>query len=134
MTFTGYIYRVTGTCGKCYYGSTKCIYNRKSKHKRLKDCSSKLLQDPLIFEVIDTREYKLIKTLRLVEQFYMDNNECVNIYRAYRNKKKIIKIYNAKRKIKNKIPYHCICGKTITTHSKPRHFRTKFHINYISNN
>ena len=86
MTFTGYIYKITGTCGRVYIGSTINFENRKSKHNCKKNnCASRFLTKPLQYEIIDTREYKLVKTLRLVEQFYLDNNNIVNEVRAYSN-------------------------------------------------
>jgi len=84
MTFIGYIYKITGTCGRVYIGSTINVKNRKKGHNKCKnECASKFLTKPLHFEIIDTREYKLKKTLRLVEQFYLDNNNTVNELRAY---------------------------------------------------
>jgi len=88
MTFTGYVYKITGACGLVYIGSTTDMVNRINVHKNTtaNDCSSKLLKNPLKFDIIDTREYKLIKTLKLMEQFYLDNNNTVNQKRAYTNK------------------------------------------------
>ena len=102
MTFTGYIYKITGTCGRVYIGSTTNIVNRKSQHKFGDNSNSKLLQKPLRFEIIDTREYKLVKTLRLVEQFYLDNNNTINQVRAYANMRNYYYKYryNNREKIK----------------------------------
>jgi len=86
MTFTGYIYKITGTCGGLYIGSTINIKRRMESHNcKNNNCSTKLLTKPLQYEIIDSREYKLVKTLRLVEQFYLDNNNTVNEVRAYSN-------------------------------------------------
>jgi len=84
MLFTGHIYKITGTCGLVYIGSTINFKKRMCKHKgKNNDTSSKFLTKPLHFEIIDSRKYKLKKTLRLVEQFYLDNNNTVNELRAY---------------------------------------------------
>lgn len=90
MTFTGYIYKITGACGLIYIGSTTDKITRKSKHKTDKNnsSSSRLLLKPLQFEIIDTREYTLVKTLHLMEQYYLDNINNINQRRAYTNKKK----------------------------------------------
>jgi len=101
MTFTGYIYKLTGACGKVYIGSTVDFDNRKSKHNcKANNCSSRLLLKPIIGEIIDTREYILIKSLRLVEQFYLDNINNINSRRAYTNKKKASKKYYEENKEK----------------------------------
>jgi len=91
MTFTGYVYKITGACGLVYIGSTNNIISRKSTHKTTKNNTSysKLLKKPLKFDIIDTREYKLMKTLHLMEQFYLDNNNTINQRRAYTNKRSL---------------------------------------------
>jgi hypothetical protein len=64
------------------------------------NCNSRLLLKPILDEIIDTREYILIKSLRLVEQFYLDNINNINSKRAYTNYKKYQKKY--RKKIKKK--------------------------------
>jgi hypothetical protein len=88
-TFTGYIYKLTGACGKVYIGSTVDTVEREKQHKKPSNTctNSKLLLKPIEFDIIDTREYILIKSLRLVEQFYLDNINNINSNRAYSNKK-----------------------------------------------
>tara|TARA_R100000951_G_scaffold97423_1_gene87065 strand:- start:384 stop:872 length:489 start_codon:yes stop_codon:yes gene_type:complete len=100
-TFTGYIYKLTGSCGKVYIGSTVDKEGREKKHNsNTNHTNSKLLLKPLVFDVIDTREYRLIRTLRLVEQFYLDNINNINSIRAYTNTKKAKKKYYLENKIK----------------------------------
>ena len=86
MTFIGYIYKLTGSCGNVYIGSTKNYYQRKFAHNtNYNTSSSKNLKKPLQFEVIRKDEYKLVKTMYLVEQYYIDIHKCVNNNRAYIN-------------------------------------------------
>jgi len=105
MTFTGYIYKITGACGLVYIGSTTNMIQRKYVHNCTNNnCSSKLLKKPLQFNIIDTREYKLIKTLYLVEQFYLDNNNTINQIRAYTNERSLG--YLLRKQIKANIYYN----------------------------
>jgi len=99
MTFTGYIYKLTGACGKVYIGSTVDFDTRLLNHKsKYNDCNSRLLLKPIVDEIIDTREYILIKSLRLVEQFYLDTINNINNRRAYTNKKIMNEYYKKYRK------------------------------------
>ena len=103
MTFTGYIYKLTGACGKVYIGSTADYDSRLIGHKsKYNGTNSRLLLKPIIDEIIDTREYILTKTLRLVEQFYLDNINNINGQRAYTNRKKASKKYYEENKEKLK--------------------------------
>ena len=103
MTFTGYVYKITGACGLVYIGSTVDMVHRKHIHNSTtNNCSSNLLKKPLQFDIIDTREYKLMKTLQLIEQFYLDNTNTINQKRAYTNRQS----FNFKQKRKQyKIQY-----------------------------
>ena len=113
MTFTGYVYKITGACGLVYIGSTIDMKNRKYQHNTSTNkCSSKLLKKPLQFDIIDTREYTLIRTLHLIEQFYLDNTNTINQKRAYNNERSLMYLlrkrkhysnYNKKNKEKRKI-------------------------------
>jgi len=88
--FIGYIYKITGSCGRVYIGSTvrpKKRFTNHSANSKKKECLSRILEKPLIFTIIRQDEYKLFKTMRLVEQYYLDNNNCVNKKRAYGWKK-----------------------------------------------
>ena len=84
--FAGVIYKITGRCGKVYIGSTCNYYQRKYRHNYKDNTNSKKLLKPLQFEKIRTDNYKLIKTMLLVEQYYIDIYKCVNIQRAYHNR------------------------------------------------
>jgi hypothetical protein len=88
--FIGIIYKITGACGKVYIGSSTKYKKRIVKHNYSKTnkSSSKLLEKPLVFEIIRQDEYKLIRTMRLVEQYYIDNIDCINIQRAFLGAKK----------------------------------------------
>ena len=93
--FTGYIYKMTGSCGKVYIGSTKNISSRKASHKdKNNKTRSNLLLKPVVFDIIDTRQYRLRKTLRLVEQYFIDNINNINDKRAYTNYNKYHNRYN----------------------------------------
>ena len=146
MTFTGYVYKITGACGLVYIGSTidfkrrKCIHNSNNSR-----CSSKLLKKPLHFDIIDTREYTLIKTLKLMEQFYLDNNNTINQKRAYTNYKSLayllidrtrsINYYKKnKEKIsqKQKEKIKCVCGCLISRRNLSKHKKTKNHIKLLN--
>ena len=162
MTFTGYIYKITGACGLIYIGSTVDLEKRKWKHNSntYNSTCSKLLKKPLQFDIIDTREYKLMRTLCLVEQFYLDNTNTINQNRAYTNERSLgyllIKrakgrnyYYENKQKInkktrenyqKNKEKYtlqkkekiKCECGCLISRRNLSTHKRTKKHIQLMN--
>ena len=84
-TFTGYIYKLTGSCGKVYIGSTDDPLEREKAHNRKSNsCSSKLLLKPLKFEILATRQYRQIKKHELHEQYYSDNINSIHSKRAYR--------------------------------------------------
>jgi len=101
--FIGYIYKITGSCGKVYIGSTRNYKNRVEQHRFDKGerSNSKLLVKPLKFEIIRQDEYKLVKTMYLVEQFYIDINDCVNQQRAF-GRRLEIREYKKEYNIKNK--------------------------------
>lgn len=136
MTFTGYIYKITGSCGLVYIGSTTDIGNRMSNHNIGNASNSKLLKKPLHFKIIDTREYKLNKTLRLVEQFFLDNNKTVNQQRAYRNKNS--NIYFLQEKERCKIYYQNNKDKVRETkriyREKNKEKNLEYHRKYYQNN
>jgi hypothetical protein len=157
--FIGYIYKITGACGKVYIGSTNNFRKRKNRHnsKTGNTSSSKLLERPLQFEIIRTTEYNTIRIMNLMEQFYIDLNSSVivNDRRAFVNykqrreqklkdgkkyrekhKEKIIKYREdnkeeiKKRRTKKVI---CECGCIINSGSVYRHKKTKKHINLLNN-
>jgi len=109
--FIGYIYKITGSCGRVYIGSTvrpKKRFTNHSANSKKKECLSRILEKPLIFTIIRQDEYKLFKTMRLVEQYYLDNNNCVNKKRAYGWKKIDIEekrqYFREKTRVYNKTP------------------------------
>jgi len=146
MTFTGYIYKITGACGLVYIGSTIDMVRRKHIHNSTaNECSSKLLKKPLQFDIIDTREYKLMRTLRLVEQFYLDNTNTINQKRAYTNERSLIYLlidrkrsrnyYNTNREKllqKQNEKIKCECGCLSSRGNLLRHKKTKKHIKLIN--
>lgn len=90
--FKGYIYEVTGKCGKKYIGSTLNFKNRQYSHASKREFSnSRKLEKPLTFRLIREDSYLLLKTMYLVEQFYIDTIEgVINKKRSY--------VSNSKRK------------------------------------
>ena len=161
-TFTGYIYKLTGACGRVYIGSTVDTVKREVGHNcKGNRCSSKLLLKPIKFDIIDTRQYRLIRTLELVEQYYLDNINTINQKRAYTNSNKAKKKYREenKEKIKESKKKHyeenkekikekrktyreenkdkikqivkCECGCLINKSVLSRHKKTKKHIKLI---
>ena len=88
--FKGHIYEVTGKCGNKYIGSTLNFKTRQYCHLSKGEISnSKLLEKPLTFKIIRTDSYKLLKTMNLVEQFYIDSTpNCINKKRSYVSEEK----------------------------------------------
>ena len=111
--FEGIIYKITGRCGKVYIGSTTDYNQRKTNHNdNSNNTYSKKLLKPLQFEKIRIDNYNLIKTMLLVEQYYIDIYKCVNKNRAYQNRftrrkydKKRNKITNQNNKEERKRRY-----------------------------
>ena len=106
--FIGYIYKITGACGGVYIGSTVNPKERSKSHRGrlLEGSTSKLLIKPLIFTIIRQDEYILVRTMRLVEQYYIDNIECVNHQRAFLGtwqKKERIRKYGIKYRETHKL-------------------------------
>lgn len=142
--FEGVIYKITGICGKVYIGSTTNYHQRKLNHNTNNHTASKKLLKPLQFEIIRTDNYNLMKTMYLVEQYYIDIYKCVNKIRAYhnrftrnkynnelrRNKRKNDKHYlqkgrdynNKRNKIKINCPY---CNSLVNTSGLTRHQKSK---------
>ncbi len=105
--FIGIIYKITGACGKVYIGSTKNLTKRIYAHNCSDNkCHSKLLEKPLKFEIISQEEYINRNYMRLREQYYIDNIDCVNTNRAtYKNEKEEC-IYCKKLIYKNSMKLH----------------------------
>ena len=140
--FIGYIYKITGSCGKVYVGSTSNFKKRKNFHtyatSKTNKSSSRKLEKPLVFEIIREDMYKLIKTMYLVEQYYIDNIDCVNETRAFKldkeKAKKKQKEYRETHREEIKkhmkkywtIKNECIyCKKIVSKIRLSRHHKTK---------
>jgi len=119
--FFGYIYKITGACGNVYIGSTINISKRIYDHNNIKqnNTSSRYLEKPLVFKIIRLDEYKLKNTMYLVEQYYIDNIDCVNQNRAY-SRKKLIKA--SQRKIKEECIY---CKKIFSKVYMEKHHQSR---------
>ena len=129
MTFEGVIYKITGSCGKVYIGSTIDYYNRRHQHTYCDTSCSKKLKKPLHFEVIRKDGYKLIKTMLLVEQYYINIYKCVNMRRAYTNpfiREKLRKEINKANYQKNKQKINCpYCNKEGYNKNLKQHQKSK---------
>jgi len=134
-----YIYKITDINNLVYYGSTFTSLNKRlDGHKNRPTCSSKLLDlDNCKIESVESFYYdydekKFHKEfLRKREQYYISNNECVNIRKAYESREEFLK-----RKLKHKYDnYEKICcrlSKTeMTAHSFNRHTKSKKHLSNI---
>ena len=112
----GHIYKITGG-GLCYYGSTsKSIDERFKKHKnsykRWLNGKYNNVTSFRIFEICDNYTIELVeelnnitkKDLLIRENNYINNNECVNMLRAYTGltKKEYHKKYNIDNKERKK--------------------------------
>lgn len=122
--FIGYIYKITGACGKVYIGSTCMIKNRQNLHLSIRNTtSSRLLEKPVEFEIIREDEYKLFPTMNLVEQYYINNAiNCINKNRAYIPKKLVNKKEREKKSRKERCKY---CKKLLCISSMKRHYESK---------
>jgi hypothetical protein len=133
--FIGYIYKITGACGSVYIGSTNDFANRIGQHINDKNESSfsRKLKRPLNFKIIRKDQYKLTRTMHLVEQFYIENTiNCVNTKRAYSKNRdkiyykkhadKIREKANNKWRIKWSVNMKCVyCDSIITFGNMLRH-------------
>jgi len=86
----GYIYKIKCLeTNEIYIGSTwKQSYKRRIiAHKNIVDigCSSKYIinRNNYIFEILEENNFDNIKDRFKREQYYIDNNECINIHRAF---------------------------------------------------
>jgi len=89
----GYIYYILDlTNADMYIGSCwKDRWNmRKYEHKNINDegcASTKIIKNNnYIFEILEQNEFETKEDRCKREQFYLDNNECINKLRAYRSK------------------------------------------------
>jgi len=105
--FIGYIYKITGVCGKVYIGSTTNYKSRISSHlSNSNNTSSRFLEKPLVFEIIRQEEFINRNYMRLIEQNYIDNIDCVNTNRAIYKYEKVECIYCKKLINKNCMKLH----------------------------
>jgi len=97
----GKIYKLTGSNGLVYYGSTiQPLKGRIYKHKnKYNSTCSKKLTNPKI-ELVENYPCNCRGELEMRERWFIENNECVNINIA-RTKEEIDQ-YNKQYKIDNK--------------------------------
>lgn len=121
----GKIYKLIGG-GMVYYGSTaeKYLCDRLKKHtyewrnNMGKTCA----------QILDTGDYKIILVekypcanrdeLRAREQYYIENNDCINKYNAYHPPWALCE---------------CPCGSTLRNDNMDHHRKTKKHITFLEN-
>ena len=139
----GSIYKLTDG-DKCYYGSTtRDIKERLMAHKCINNrCSSKQLnRDNLTIELVE--ELEDVAQLKCREAWFIENNECVNMYIPYRtteekisrsrvNQKKWYNINKTKCNNERRTKITCVCGAEINRNSMGKHQRSKIHINLMS--
>tara|TARA_R110000822_G_scaffold22213_7_gene70012 strand:- start:4914 stop:5387 length:474 start_codon:yes stop_codon:yes gene_type:complete len=87
-----YIYKITLQTGEVYIGSTiRTLKNRLNAHKNsgylgknydLNNCKIEALES-FYYDYDETDFHR--KFLRKREQYYIDNNECINVIKAYQS-------------------------------------------------
>tara|TARA_R110000823_G_scaffold296057_1_gene416019 strand:+ start:110 stop:565 length:456 start_codon:yes stop_codon:yes gene_type:complete len=150
----GSIYKVSDG-ERDYYGSTAMTLTlRLRRHKdQSNGSSSKVLnRDNLTIELMEEVEDE--SQLKIREQYYLDNYECVNINRAYTSPeqwKQYHKQYHKQWKQENKdklkeyrglhrdktsewekTKITCVCGAVVTKNHKARHEKTAKHLKNMS--
>ena len=139
----GYIYKLFNENG-VYFGSTrrKNLKERYREHKyqsKIQNNSSRILfNNKVNLELVEIVECNNKKELLQREQFYIDNNKClnvrdsiVNIESSYKKNKEYMKEYNTIKKehyaIKRKEKVICpICLKKYGRGSYLRHFKIHY--------
>jgi len=104
----GYIYYILDlTNADMYIGSTNNIENRKRQHKQNKfnKCISKKIieNNNYIFEILEQNDFKDKNELHKREQYYIDNNKCINKLASFRSgdyRKQYKYEYNKSNKMK----------------------------------
>lgn len=143
----GYIYKlVCKKTGLCYYGSTLDIDNRQSKGWYRTSCEDFI--NPTLY-LMETLEIDDLKELKLKENDYILNNNCVNVNLAIKteeqtkNNLEIWKNNNRdsinghKKKYINKVidtkKFYCDrCDYIFTSNYKlNRHYNTKKHLTKV---
>jgi hypothetical protein len=158
------IYKITTSCGKCYYGSTtRDLKIRFRSHKadvnhNKSTASSELFKidpEPKI-ELVEEYPCSSKTELRHREQFWIENNECVNKYKAYRsdpekddkeydkksyeknceNRKERVRSYYASNKetinATRNVKIQCDCGGSFSSRNRCQHLHTQKHQAYLT--
>jgi len=137
----GKIYKlVCSETGDVYYGSTiRTLKYRLNNHRcKSNDCESKYFVDPVI-ELIEDYPCNNKRKLEKREQYYIDNNDCVNKLKSYITKEQLIE-YKKKYREDNKEKlnqkkrekFECKCGGKYTKSNQSIHERTQKHINFYN--
>jgi hypothetical protein len=126
------------------FGGHKREYKRYKKGKCNYTTSFKIFDesDDYKIELIENVPCDSKEQLLRAEGKYIKEMNCVNKRKSWRSEednKKYQRQYHRqynqlqKEKIKERInkPYTCVCGRMINSKEKPRHSRTKIHIDFI---
>tara|TARA_R110000851_G_scaffold50529_2_gene120602 strand:- start:27 stop:488 length:462 start_codon:yes stop_codon:yes gene_type:complete len=142
----GSVYKITDGVLN-YYGSTQDpLRDRLTNHKSpTNKCSTnKMNRDNLTIELV---EFVEIEQLKIRENWFIKNNECVNKHAAISSKEEKLaqhrarskkyyeankqKCYEANKRARDR-PYSCPCGSNIKFGEKTRHHKSKKHINWLT--
>ncbi len=154
----GKIYKITNLDNnELYIGSTiQSLPRRKASHKKHKNTETRTFNwDNVKMELIKLYPCENNEELRMEEQKYQNEYECINKYKAYRTpeeKKQYEKMLSDKSNAKSKtlpkfekngkLYYNkynanrsekcvCECGANISKSSKLKHLLTKKHLNHF---
>ena len=142
----GSVYKITDGVLN-YYGSTEqSLQDRLTSHKAPSNkCStSKMNRDNLTIELV---EYVEKEQLKIRENWFIKNNECINKHAAITSKEEKLaqhrvrakkyyeankqKCYDANRRTRTQ-PYSCPCGSNIMFGQKSQHNKSQKHIKYLN--
>ena len=142
----GSVYKITDGVLN-YYGSTEQkLHDRLRSHKAPSNkCSTnKMNRDNLTIELL---EYVEKEQLKIRENYFIKNNECINKQAAITSREEKLaqhriadkKYYEANKQKcidDNKRGrwrhYSCPCGSNILFGEKPRHLKSQKHIKYLN--
>ena len=135
-----FIYKLSDNNGKTYYGSSANPVKRLGQHISNKKCgytcSSKLLEDGLTMEILESFEdidkIECKKKAKKREGELILQGECVNIKVPGRTAKESGYASWLKNRDKNYARIDCGCGGRYSNHHKWSHFRTKKHAVYLN--
>ena len=152
------IYKIVdNTSDKVYIGSTCCKYlsQRLQKHVHMyKQYLKNNYNRVSSFDIIQNDNYDIvllenvncetIDQLRARERFHIESNVCINQHIPTRtdkeyyddNKEKFKEYYEKNKETileRMNQPYECECGSVIRCGHKSQHFKSKKHLNFISN-